>query len=101
RGAAGAALPPALEQEVQSLREALGDGVPCFLVRRLLLDVGGYTETRLSRQHPELGHLLSEGRRRLAAAGCAVPAVEARTRYGWVRHATAGWLPRPPPRPPP
>jgi ferrous iron transport protein B len=99
RSAPGAAFPAAFEQEVQTLQEALGDGVPCFLVRRLLLDVGGYTETRLGRQHPEISHLLTEARRRLAAAGCGVPAVEARTRYGWIRQATVGCVQRPAQRP--
>jgi ferrous iron transport protein B len=38
-------------------------------------------------------------RQRLAAAGCAVPAIEARTRYGWIRQATAGCVERPAKRP--
>jgi ferrous iron transport protein B len=95
RSVAGAAFPEAFEREVRTLQEALGDGVPCFLVRRLLLDVGGYTETRLGHQHPELGHLVTAARQRLAAAGCGVPAVEARTRYGWIRQAVAGCVQRP------
>src|SRR5581483_5819570 len=38
----GAVLPEAFEKEVAQLRDAVGDGQPSFLVRRLLLDVGGY-----------------------------------------------------------
>src|SRR5438552_2944308 len=34
-------------------------------------------------------------RQRLAAAGCPVPAVEARTRYRWIREALAGCVTRP------
>ena len=36
---------------------------------------------------------------RLSAAGCPVPAVEARTRYAWIREATHGCLTRPAKRP--
>src|SRR5437588_508982 len=38
-------------------------------------------------------------RQRLAAAGCPVPAVEARTRYRWIREALAGCVARPEQRP--
>src|SRR5207247_1347961 len=40
-------FPEAFEREVESLRTALGNGIEPFIVRRLLLDVGGYIETRL------------------------------------------------------
>jgi ferrous iron transport protein B len=92
-------FPAAFEHEVETLREALGPDVRCFLVRRLLLDVGGYSETRLVREHPELVQVLPEARQRLAAAGCGVPGVEARTRYAWIRQATVGCIQRPAQRP--
>ncbi len=38
-------------------------------------------------------------RERLSQAGCAVPAVEARARYGWIRQVTAGCIERPAERP--
>jgi ferrous iron transport protein B len=38
-------------------------------------------------------------RQRLASAGCAVPGIEARTRYGWIREKTAGCVQRPAERP--
>src|SRR5438067_3668337 len=37
-------FPEVFQHETAALREVLGDGVPSFLLRRLLLDVGGYTE---------------------------------------------------------
>jgi ferrous iron transport protein B len=42
---------------------------------------------------------VQEARARLAAAGCPVPAVEARARYGWIREVTAGCVQRPARRP--
>src|SRR5436190_2207197 len=71
------------------------DAIPDYLVRRLLLDVGGYTEARLSHHHPELTALVQAARQRLVAAGCPVPAIEARTRYAWIREAMAGCIQRP------
>jgi ferrous iron transport protein B len=93
-------FPEAFEREVKALRETGGDGVAPFLLRRLLLDVGGYTERRLvPRFGPDLSDRVQAARQRLAAAGCPVPAVEARARYGWIREALAGCLERPAQRP--
>lgn len=94
------AFPDAFESEVTRLRERVGDALPSFLVRRLLIDVGGYTEKLIAEQQHD--HLLEEiqaARARLALAGCPVPAVEARTRYGWIRQVTTGCLQRPAERP--
>ncbi len=67
-----------------------------FLVRRLLLDVGGQTERLLIRQYGnELGPAIQHARERLTQAGCAVPGVEARARYAWIRAATANCVRRP------
>ena len=44
---------------------------------------------------PAVGRQVQAARQRLVAAGCPVPAVEARTRYGWIREATAGCVQRP------
>jgi ferrous iron transport protein B len=92
-------FPDAFEREVHHLHDHIGGGVSPFLVRRLLLDVGGYTEKRLATYHHDLPHDVQLARRRLADAGCAVPGVEARARYGWIRHATAGCVERPKVRP--
>jgi ferrous iron transport protein B len=93
-------FPEAFEQEVAALQQAVGPDVSPFLVRRLLLDVGGYTEQRLIARHGEhIASLVEAARERLRAAGCGVPAVEAKSRYAWVREATAGCIHRPPERP--
>lgn len=98
--ARGVAFPEAFEREATALHEALGDGLPTFLVRRLLLDVGGYTEQRLAeRRGGSVREQVQQARQRLAAAGCAVPGVEARARYGWLRQVTAGCVQRPARRP--
>jgi ferrous iron transport protein B len=92
-------FPEAFEREVAALQETLGPDVETFLIRRLLLDIGGHTESRLGTQYPALGTLLPAARQRLAGAGCPVPAVEARTRYGWIRAITAECVSRPTTRP--
>jgi ferrous iron transport protein B len=86
----GPSFPVEFEKEVAALQEELGGEVPSFLTRRLLLDVGGSTEQWLVGQHgAELRRHLDSARQRLAAAGQAVPAVEARTRFAWVRALVA------------
>jgi len=94
--AIGVPFPAAFEREIVSLGEQVGQDVPPFLVRRLLLDVGGYTEERITgRNGQTLRDQVASARQRLAAAGCPVPAVEARTRYGWIREKIAGCVERP------
>jgi ferrous iron transport protein B len=93
-------FPEAFGREVEALRGAVGPDVPEYLVRRLLLDVGGHTERRLAeRAGARLGPEVKAARQRLAEAGCPVPAVEARVRYSWIRDATAGCVRRPARRP--
>lgn len=93
-------FPEAFEKESSALVDRVGPEVPTYLLRRLLLDVGGYTERHLAEEH---GHQLSDqlraARERLAEAKCPVPAVEARARYGWIRESTAGCIHRPRQRP--
>jgi ferrous iron transport protein B len=97
---AGPAFPEAFENEVAALQVELGAEVQAFLTRRLLLDVGGYVETWLVGRHgEELRLKLNTVRQRLAEAGCAVPAVEARTRFAWVRAAVAAAVTKPTHRP--
>jgi len=57
--------------------------------------VGGNTEQRLEERHEDLKAKVQAARERLAAAGCPVPAVEARTRYAWIREKTTGCIERP------
>ncbi|HYH63112.1 MAG TPA: FeoB small GTPase domain-containing protein, partial [Urbifossiella sp.] len=95
----GPAFPVEFEKEVAALQATLAD-VPGVLVRRLLLDVNGYVEQWLTGTHGDtLKAQLADARQRLAAAGCAVPGVEARTRFGWVRKAVAAAVTRPAVRP--
>src|SRR5204862_22821 len=78
-------FPEPFEKEVSHLQNELGPEVPGFLTRRLLLDVGGSSEQWLVGRHGDvLRSHLDAARKRLADAGCPVPAVEARTRYGWI-----------------
>ena len=89
------AFPAAVNAELDGLQPAC-PGVPRFLVQRLLFDVGGHVETWLTRtQDPTLPAKLTAARDRLAAAGLAVSGVEARTRYGWIRKATAAAVSKP------
>jgi ferrous iron transport protein B len=90
------AFPTAFEDETSRLAQRLGEQEPMYLVRRLLLDVGGYTETLLARRHgSEIVDEVQGARQRLAQAGCGVPGIEARTRYGWIRSVLAGCIERP------
>jgi ferrous iron transport protein B len=90
-------FPAAFEAEVGRLRDALGEQVPAFLVRRLLLDVGGFIERRFG-DSAVLAEVRA-ARQRLTEAGCPVPAVEARVRYAWIKEAVAGCVQRPARRP--
>jgi ferrous iron transport protein B len=117
------AFPEVFEREVNALEEAVGHDVPLFLLRRALLDVGGYSEKHLAellrneksyrangftgaltrpacpRSEIDVPTLIRDARQRLAEAGCPVPAVEARTRYAWIRQVTAGCIRRSAKRP--
>jgi ferrous iron transport protein B len=89
-------FPDAFRAELTGLVDTLGGSVEPFLMGRLLLDVGGHTERQLlARYGDKLATRLKDARARLAAAGCPVPAVEARTRYGWIRQAVAGAIRKP------
>jgi ferrous iron transport protein B len=95
-------FPEPFEREVDTLRLSLDAAVPPFLLRRLLLDVGGYTERRIGHSNGDgatLATHIQAARQRLTEQGCGVPAVEARVRYGWIRTAVAGCVQRPQVRP--
>ena len=93
------AFPDAFEREVAILSQHLGK-VPPFLARRVLFDVDGYAQKRFAETlGPSLNLTLTEARIRLHGAGCAIPATEARARYGWIREVVAGCVQRPSVRP--
>jgi len=95
-----APFPEAFEREATSLHDVLKEHLPAFLARRLLLDVGGYTEQRLAQRHGQhIRMQVQAARQRLALADCPVPAVEAHARYGWIRQLTTGCVQRPSKRP--
>ena len=86
----GPVFPVEFEKAVAAIQTELGDEVPAFLTRRLLLDIGGYVEQWLVGRHgSQLRQHLDSTRQHLAASGHAVPAVEARTRFGWIRPIVA------------
>src|SRR5262245_49467870 len=96
----GPVFPGAFLREVAALESAVGRDVPPYLVRRLLLDVGGYTEKLLSAKHGDrFRHDVQSARARLIEAGCPVPGVEARTRYAWIRETASPCVSRPKQRP--
>jgi ferrous iron transport protein B len=92
----GPSFPLPFAQEVQALHDFLDHETPTFLVRRLLIDVGGHVErTFADRLGEALVSRIRAARQRLVEQGCPVPAVEARARYGWIRQAVAGCIRRP------
>lgn len=92
-------LPEPVEREAESLRDSVGGGVPLFLARRLLLDVGGSTEQHFTKANPELAARLTDARKRLAEEGCPIPSAEAKARYGFIRAVTAKAVTTPAVRP--
>lgn len=81
------AFPDAFLKEREQLRERLlasadHAAVHPAMLNRLLIDKQGAIEQRY--QHL-LGTSLEEARSRLQQAGCGIPQVEARTRYGFLR----------------
>jgi ferrous iron transport protein B len=77
--------------------------LPRYLVERLLLDTTGYLQRALSTNgardgRGSLAKALGAARDRLSAAGIAVPAVEAQSRYAWVARIVDGVVVHPPQR---
>jgi len=96
----GPAMPVEFEKEVSTLRGVLGEGIPAFLIRRLLLDVGGHVEkTLVSADETALRDAIQAGRTRLSDVNQGVPGVEARTRFAWVRSVVNVAVKKPAERP--
>lgn len=94
-----ALFPDAFYDEVESLRAWLAErgqpDAPAYLLERMILDVGGESEHRAARvTSPEAKHYLEQARQRLAAAGCRIPVIETKVRYGWIREQLDGLVER-------
>ena len=88
-------FPEPFEREIKALSTLLPHTEPALL-QRLLLDIGGTTEQRFMKEElPGLKEDLTRARDRLMAANCTVPAVEARSRYAWIRTILEGCIERP------
>jgi ferrous iron transport protein B len=90
-------FPVPFREEVDRLEHAFKacdrEAPPRFLVERLLIDRDGSVEASLLRDASEsIAPSILEARRRLAESGCAVPAVEAVSRYQWVARVLEGVL---------
>jgi len=98
-------LPEVFEKEVTRLQAVITDRagdanraepIPRYLVRRLVLDMGGYLQrTLLDKNDPQIGCQLRAARDRLAKAGCEVPGIETKARYGWIGRVLEGVLEHP------
>jgi ferrous iron transport protein B len=98
--AEGPAFPDVFEAEVARLKASADEQEPTYLIRRLLLDVGGHAEKRLTQKYgPPLAEQLQAARQRLLHAGLTLAGIEARIRYPWIRQRTAGCIERPLHRP--
>lgn len=96
----GPTFPETFENEVSRLHRVAGAQEPAFLIRRLLLDVGGHAERRLSEKHGQtLVEEVKASRQRLVQAGSTLAGIEAHVRYGWIRKRTLGCIERPAKRP--
>jgi ferrous iron transport protein B len=84
----------ATEELVATLNARRHEPLPRFLAERLLLDGDGYLEHVLLASSNG-ADVLRNARAKLAAAGIAVPAVEATARYEWVARALSGVVVRP------
>ena len=77
-------FPPKFQEEVEQL-VTLAPNLPRYLAERLLLDTSGYLlDANIAGVTPALVQTVHEARKRLAAAGCSAPGVEALARYKWV-----------------
>ncbi len=88
-------LPDAFQAEAATLDAELAGRLPRWLVRRLLLDSGGYLQTLLDDADGHWASRIAAARTRLAAAGCPTPAVETSARYRWAREILDGVVTQP------
>ena len=98
--AEGPVFPDTFESEVTRLKAAADEQEPTYLIRRLLLDVGGHAEKRLTQKYgAPLAELVTAARLQLVQAGLTLSGIEPGIRYQWIRQRTAGCIERPSQRP--
>ncbi len=84
-----------------SAREETRQTLPRYLVERLLIDAGGYTEQVLLADVAQWTNRaaveseLAAARSRLREVGCPVPAIEPISRYAWIGRTLDGVIRRP------
>ena len=88
-------FPQPFNDAIESLRNTIPESQkahwPEYLLERVLLDVGGETERRLTdMNNSEVNETLTSLRAKLKEEKCAVPAIEPRVRYGWAKTMTEG-----------
>lgn len=93
-------LPEPFYHEVEQLQQEFGGGngaaTPPYVIERLLLDPGGQVESQFTERYAgRLTNAVTAARDRLKAAGCRIPAVEAKVRYAWARQILSGVMTAP------
>jgi ferrous iron transport protein B len=95
-----AKFPEYFEQEVSQLSKEVSTKPEPFLVRRMLFDIGGYSEKRATEQFgTSFGEKLEQARQRISSHNGSISVLEAKTRYSWIRNALQGCIERPPQKP--
>lgn len=93
-------FPKVFEQSVNKLQQHASEAeklLPDFLARRLLLDMAGYLERRLSNEFPdEIGDWLAAEREHLNESNCPIPGIETSVRYAWIHRILDGVVTTPP-----
>ncbi|MFA6244258.1 MAG: ferrous iron transport protein B [Candidatus Hydrogenedentales bacterium] len=85
----------ALEKDLNARRDTLGRPVQNMEAFRLLVDRDGYAEKRLAHRLPDLlNEPLDERRKRVTTNG-SLAAVEARSRYAWIRRIVSAGVRKP------
>lgn len=84
----------ALEAELSTRKDKIGREIPKQEAFRLLLDRDGYIEKRLAHGYPEITQLVETHRSRVAHNG-SLAAIEAKSRYAWIRGIVAAGVRKP------
>jgi ferrous iron transport protein B len=85
-----------LAKALLSYEKKLGRVVPAPEASRILIDQGGYAETRIARQlGPDFTDVLRTCREAAVSNGSSLAAQEAKARYAWVKEVLAKSLERP------